>query len=198
MSIKGIIPFRLITGLLILLLFWFGLGIIGPLMYWSDFTLVWNKESVTDLRSFLLFRTVAFGVIGFTVLFIGSLCFWKRISTAAYLAYTSVFAMLSAVFMTFFIPEGSPVHIFYREVPSTRYVEGFHPRDFLSLHPGMTKERVAKQIGVGRDDIWFGGTPYESPTWVYSGPGSENHWRYWLHFDDDGILESIQVSYWWD
>ena len=198
MKIRDNKPVRLTIAVVSVALLWLIVGSLGPLVYWTKLTPVWNEESVVHLRSFLALRTIAFAAVGLAVVYLACCALIKNLRFRTFLVSTGLCAFLMTTSILFFIPEWSPIHILYREFPSTNYRDGFSPRQFLRLSLGMTKVQVEEAIGFGGVSFWAGAPTRESTTWMYSGPGGENHWRYWLRFNDDGILTERDVEYWWD
>ena len=191
-------PAKFTIAATMVLTLWVIMGALGPLVYFGNVTPIWNDESVVHLHSFLALRTFAFVLIGVAFAAIAGSALWWRISFRRFVLSALSGSVVIGVSVLLFVPEWSPMHILYGELPSTNYREGFRPGDFLRLKPGMSKAQVENAIGFGDVSFYAGAPTRESTTWMYSGPGGENHWRYWLRFTDDGILEKLDVEYWWD
>ena len=90
----------------------------------------------------------------------------------------------------------------------TRYSEGFSRRAFLNLPIGLTREEVRARVGdgfplldVGRKwdtDGW--GPADKAQSWYQScyGNDSENYWRCYVRFDEEGRLAGKRIEWWYD
>lgn len=87
---------------------------------------------------------------------------------------------------------------------STEYAPGFTQSGFRHMHIGVTRTAVERLIGRGFKT--FTSYPCEEegtldqPIWYYSinGFGSDNHWRYWVYFDEQDTVTRVKREFWWD
>lgn len=189
---------RISLAVALFLLLWGGVGALGPWVYWTDHMPIWNHEAVRDLHSFLTLRRLSFIISGGCLATAVWVAIRRGVSFRRYISLTGIVSLVANLCVLLFFPEASPLHLLYREFPMTNYAKGFKPTDFLSISVGMTKADVEQKIGFGGVSFWAGAPTRESSTWMYSGPGGENHWRYWLRFDDQGKITKVDVEYWWD
>jgi hypothetical protein len=89
-------------------------------------------------------------------------------------------------------------------IASTVYADEFTLAGFHQITFGMSRTDVERLIGRGFRTF----TSYpcheegtvEQSIWYYSinGDGSDNHWRYWVSFDEKDTVEQIRQEFWWD
>ena len=89
----------------------------------------------------------------------------------------------------------------------TRYSEGFSRSAFLDLPIGLTREEVRARVGDGFPLLDVGGAwdTYWGPadkaqSWYMScyGSDSENYWRCYVWFDEEGRLAGKRIEWWYD
>jgi len=78
---------------------------------------------------------------------------------------------------------------------SNDFVKGFSTQKFFRITPGMKRSEVEAILGRGRHGACVA-PGYEESLWIYSGQFGATGWRFWITFDEKGIVERRE-AYWW-